>query len=161
MIIFKYYFNYYEILRNKKGVESLEYGEKWISRFESFMIFFRVIIITFGVILFTGMLLIVSNTVKLSIYSRKEEIDLMLLLGATPKFIKIPLLMEGLLQGSVGVIFALGIIKLVQFYIEYQFLDSFESILHGFEFLDGFEEFLDGFEHLFSAFEHLFYAFDY
>ena len=71
-----------EKIKNVKGVESVEYGEKWISRFEQFMIFLRGFILAFGIVLFSGMILIISNTIKLSIYSRKDEIDLMTLLGA-------------------------------------------------------------------------------
>ena len=120
-----------EVLKKQEGIESLEYGEKWISRFEKFMIFFRIFIITFGVILFSGMILIISNTTKLSIYSRKDEIDLMLLLGATHQFIKAPLLFEGLLQGIIGVLFALVTVKLVHIYIGFQFQGSLESIFRG------------------------------
>ena len=120
-----------EVLKKQAGIESLEYGEKWISRFEKFMIFFRIFIITFGVILFSGMILIISNTTKLSIYSRKDEIDLMLLLGATHQFIKAPLLFEGLLQGIIGVLFALVTVKLVHIYIGFQFQGSLESIFRG------------------------------
>ena len=76
-----------EKIKSYKGVESIEYGEKWISRFEQFMIFLRGFIVVFGIVLFSGMILIISNTIKLSIYTRKDEIDLMSLLGATHRFI--------------------------------------------------------------------------
>ena len=98
------------------------------------MIFFRIFIITFGVVLFAGMIFIISNTIKLSIYSRKDEIDLMLLLGATRHFIKAPLLCEGLLQGTIGVIFALIFVKLVHVYMSFQFEGSLESIFRGVDF---------------------------
>ena len=120
-----------EVLEKQEGIESIEYGEKWISRFEKFMIIFRIFIISFGVILFSGMILIISNTIKLSIYTRKDEIDLMLLLGATHRFIKIPLLFEGLLQGTIGVLFSLLVIKLIHSYVGLQLQGSLESILRG------------------------------
>ena len=122
------------LLKGQKGVESLEYGEKWISRFENFMIFLRVVILAVGGILSVGLILIISNTIKLSIYSRRDEFDLMLLLGATHRFIKTPLLLEGLVQGVIGVGLALGLVKLTHIYMKFNFQGSLESIFRGVDF---------------------------
>ena len=123
-----------DLLKGQKGVESLEYGEKWISRFENFMIFLRVVILAVGGILSVGLILIISNTIKLSIYSRRDEFDLMLLLGATHRFIKTPLLLEGLVQGVIGVGLALGLVKLTHIYMKFNFQGSLESIFRGVDF---------------------------
>ena len=123
-----------EVLKKMEGIESLEYGEKWISRFEKFIIFFRIFIISFGLILFSGMILIVSNTIKISIYSRKEELDLMLLLGARNLFIKAPLIMEGIFHGIVGVLIGLAVVKLVHVYLVFQFHGAISSVFRGIEF---------------------------
>ena len=123
-----------EKIKNENGVESVEYGEKWISRFEQFMIFLRGFILVFGVVLFSGMILIISNTIKLSIYSRKDEIDLMTLLGATHQYIKVPLLLEGILQGVSGSLLALVSVKLIHLYIVFWFQGSLESVFRGLEF---------------------------
>tara|TARA_B100001105_G_scaffold24316_1_gene17140 strand:+ start:30 stop:938 length:909 start_codon:yes stop_codon:yes gene_type:complete len=122
-----------EKIKNENGVESVEYGEKWISRFEQFMIFLRGFILVFGVVLFSGMILIISNTIKLSIYSRKDEIDLMTLLGATHQYIKVPLLLEGILQGVSGSLLALISVKLIHLYIVFWFQGSLESVFRGLE----------------------------
>ena len=123
-----------EKIKNQKGIESIEYGEKWIYRFEQFINFLRVFIISFGVVLFSGLIFIISNTIKLSIYTRKDEIDLMSLLGATHRFIKAPLLFEGILQGIVGALLALAAVKLVHLYIILRFQGSLESTFRGFDF---------------------------
>ena len=81
------------ILKNQKGVESVEYGEEWIMRFEKFMVFTKVFLFGMGILLCLGIILIISNTIRLSIYSRQDEIELMLLIGATPRFVKIPFLL--------------------------------------------------------------------
>ena len=94
-----------EKIRGKPGVESVEYGEKWIGRFEKFMIICRVFLLGVGALLSLGLTLIISNTIRLSIYSRQDEIELMLLIGATPRFVKIPFLLEGVLQGLSGSFF--------------------------------------------------------
>ena len=118
-------------LREGEGIESMEYGEKWISKFENFMIFLRIFILAVGGILGVGLVLIISNTIKLSIFSRREEIELMLLVGATHRSIKVPLILEGVVQGLSGVGIALGLIKLVHLYIQLQFQGSLESIFRG------------------------------
>ena len=75
------------ILKRQKGVESVEYGDEWISRFEKFMVFSKVFLFVMGGLLCLGLTLIISNTIRLSIYSRHDEIELMLLIGATPRFV--------------------------------------------------------------------------
>lgn len=117
-----------ERLKGKAGVESLEYGEKWISRFEKFMLILRVFLLAVGALLGTGLILIISNTIKLSIYSRQDEIELMLLIGATYRYIKIPLLVEGILQGLTGSLVALGMTKLIHIILKLQFENSVENI---------------------------------
>jgi len=108
-------------LNGQGGVESLEYGEEWISRFESFIILMRVFLWALGGLLCLGAVLIISNTVKLSVLSRKNEIELMLITGATPGFIKIPFYLEGIVHGLLGASVSLGLMKCVHLYLESQF----------------------------------------
>ena len=124
-----------EVLKAQKGVESVEYGEEWIARFEKFMIFSQIFLFAMGGLLFLGLTLIISNTIRLSIYSRQDEIELMLLIGATPRFVKIPFLLEGVIQGFAGSIFALILIGGVHFYLKNEFQSSIESMAMEFEFL--------------------------
>jgi cell division transport system permease protein len=118
-------------LEVQKGVESVEYGKSWILKFETFLAFLRLFLLAVGGLLIMGLILIISNTIKLSIYSRKEEIQLMALLGARPNFIKWPFLMEGMLQALVGALLSLGVIKIVYLYMKVQFQDSMGSLFRG------------------------------
>ena len=54
-------------------------------------------------------LLIISNTVKLAMYDRKDEIAIMKMVGATNGFIRMPFVVEGFTLGMVGAIAAFGI----------------------------------------------------
>ena len=121
-------------IQNEPGVESVEYGKNWISRFEKFMVFCRVFLIATGALLCFGLILIVSNTIRLSIYSRQDEIELMLLIGATPRFVKIPFLLEGILQGLSGSLLSLGLMVVIYYYLKNEFQASIESIASGMEF---------------------------
>lgn len=53
-------------------------------------------------VLFVVSLFIISNTVKLAMYSRSEEIAIMKMVGATNRFIRLPFVVEGLVLGLVG-----------------------------------------------------------
>jgi len=54
-------------------------------------------------------LLIISNTVKLSVYDRRDEIAIMKMVGATNGFIKMPFVVEGYFLGSIGAMVAFGL----------------------------------------------------
>ena len=123
-----------ETIQNEKGVESVEYGKNWISRFEKFLVFCRVFLMATGALLSFGLILIISNTIRLSIYSRQDEIELMLLIGATPSFVKIPFLLEGMLQGLCGSLLSLGLMGVIYYYLKSEFQVSIESIARGMDF---------------------------
>jgi cell division transport system permease protein len=118
-------------IQNESGVESVEYGKQWISRFEKFLVFCRVLLMATGILLSFGLILIISNTIRLSIYSRQDEIQLMLLIGATPRFVKIPFLLEGMLQGLSGSLLSLGLIGVVYYYLKIKFQTPIEAIAKG------------------------------
>ena len=67
--------------------------------------------ISFGIIavLLVVSLLIISNTVKLSVYDRRDEIAIMKMVGATNGFIKMPFVVEGFFLGSIGAMLAFGL----------------------------------------------------
>ncbi len=56
--------------------------------------------------LFAATLLIVQNTIRLTVYARRREIRTMQLVGATPGFIRLPLLLEGVFHGVLGALLA-------------------------------------------------------
>lgn len=56
--------------------------------------------------LFIATLFIVQNTIRLTVYARRREIRTMQLVGATPGFIRLPLLLEGVFHGVVGALLA-------------------------------------------------------
>lgn len=123
-----------EKLSQQNGIESVEYGEEWISRFETFMILMRVFLLALGTLLCLGAVLIISNTVKLSVLSRKNEIELMLLTGATPAFIKIPFFLEGIFHGVLGAVISLSLIKGIHLYLVSRFQGSIETFGRGMDF---------------------------
>ncbi|WP_395094857.1 cell division protein FtsX [Armatimonas sp.] len=59
-----------------------------------------------GALLLFGALVVVVNTIRLSVFSRRREIQIMKIVGATPEFIRLPMLMEGLIHGVGGALIA-------------------------------------------------------
>jgi len=68
-------------------------------------------IVSVGIIavLLVVSLLIISNTVKISMYDRKDEIAIMKMVGATNGFIRLPFVVEGFTLGAVGAVLAFGL----------------------------------------------------
>lgn len=102
-------------LRKVPGIAEVQYGEEWVRRFNTFMNFLRFVGALLGGFLLMAVLFIVSNTIKLTIYARKEEIEVMDLVGATRFFIKAPFLIEGIIQGAAGALLSLLILVAVYF----------------------------------------------
>ena len=93
-------------MRSDPHVEDVEYDQDWIDRVQFIIRFVRIVGLFFGgVLMFTAMFSI-SNVIKLMVQSRKDEIEIMRLVGATNTFIKGPFLTEGILQGLLGGILA-------------------------------------------------------
>jgi cell division transport system permease protein len=100
-------------------IDDVEYGQAWIGKFTNVFNLFRFIALTMGVLFFMVTVFIVSNTIRLALYSRREEIEIMRLVGATDVFIKIPSYLAGMIQGGVG-----GLIGVMVLYISYLLISS-------------------------------------
>lgn len=92
---------------NMDGVEEVQFSEEWLHRFEGLMNIIRLVGFVIGGLLCLGILFIVTNTIKLTIYSRREEIEILKLVGATDWFVKFPFLLEGIVQGILSAVIAL------------------------------------------------------
>jgi cell division transport system permease protein len=93
-------------LKRIPGITEVQYGEEWVRRFNLFLNCMRLVGVLLGAFLVVAVLFIVSNTIKLTIYARRDELEVMSLVGATRFFIKAPFLVEGIIQGGAGALIA-------------------------------------------------------
>lgn len=89
-------------LARLEGVEDVLYGQEWVDRFTAAVRMLRLLGLSVGLALGMASLLIVSNTIRLAVYARAEEIEIMRLVGATKLHIRAPFLLEGMIQGGLG-----------------------------------------------------------
>lgn len=93
-----------EYIKSIEGVETLKYGEDMVETVISVFDIIEkiVVVVVIALILVTGFL--ISNTIKLTIFSRRNEIEIMRLVGASNVSIKLPFLFEGFIIGIIGAI---------------------------------------------------------
>ncbi len=117
-------------LKNYKEISDVQYGVEWLERFSNFVLFLKFLGVGFGVFIFVCVLFIVSNTIRLTLFSRREEIEIMRLVGATDIFIKMPFIIEGFVQGLVGSLIALFFLFTCQSFL-FPKITSYISLLLG------------------------------
>lgn len=89
-------------INNIEEVMSVKYGEGMVSKLVSFFDVVKNISIIAVVALILVTAFLISNTIKITIFSRKREIEIMRLVGASNLNIKIPFIFEGLFLGIIG-----------------------------------------------------------
>ncbi len=96
------------------GVAEVDYGREWADRLQSLGSALRGFgTAALGLVAFAA-LLVVANTIRLAVYARRDEIEIMKLVGATDGYVRAPFLLEGALQGLCGGGLAVGGLAAVQ-----------------------------------------------
>lgn len=89
-------------LSNERIVEFAKLDVEWLTRLEAVVRLLQQAVLAIGLLLLSAVLFIVSNTIRLSIVSKREEIEVMKLVGATDAFIQRPFLYTGFWFGILG-----------------------------------------------------------
>lgn len=84
------------------GAADVDFGTAWLERLEALLRTGRRVGLVLLGLLAAGTAVLVSNTLRLAVFARREEIEIMKLVGATDAFVGAPFLIEGLLQGLAG-----------------------------------------------------------
>ena len=89
-------------LENIEEVDEVQYGGMWLERFSLFLYILKWGVWILGVILIVIIVSVTANTVRLTLYNKKGEIEILKLIGATNTFVRLPFYLEGGLQGFLG-----------------------------------------------------------
>ncbi len=84
------------------GAEEVDYGNAWLEKLERFVALGKHAAVVLFAALALATAVLVSNTLRLAVFARREEIEILKLVGATDGFVFAPFLIEGLLQGLLG-----------------------------------------------------------
>ncbi|NDY41765.1 ABC transporter permease [Dissulfurirhabdus thermomarina] len=100
------------------GVAQVQYGREWLHRLELFSGFLRAVVAASGLLLLLTATFVVANTIKLTVYARQDELEILRLVGATNAYIQGPFLFEAFLQGFVGSAAALAALYVGYRYVQ-------------------------------------------
>ena len=91
-----------EYIKAINGVDTVKYGEGMVEQVISVFDIVQKIVVVVVIALVVVTSFLISNTIKLTIFSRRNEIEIMRLVGASNSTIKLPFLFEGFIIGLIG-----------------------------------------------------------
>ena len=96
-----------------EGVNDVIYGKDYVNKLFSITAIIGIIAFFIIAVLLLAAMVLIFNTIRLSIYARRKEIEVMKLVGATNWFVRIPFLFEGFFEGFTGSIISIIILFLM------------------------------------------------
>jgi cell division transport system permease protein len=100
-------------IKNMQGVEDVQFNREWVEKMQSIDRLVKAVGFFLGGILVLASFFTISNVIKLNVFARKDEIEIMRLVGGTNTFIRTPFLMEGIMQGIAGGLLSLFLLFLL------------------------------------------------
>jgi len=79
----------------------------------------QIILLIIAVVLLVSSLVLILNAIRMAIFARRREISVMKLVGATNWFIRVPFMLEGLIQGLLGALVAVVVVLLSNIGVNY------------------------------------------
>ena len=92
------------------GIDELAHGQEWIAGYARAVALVRTGALVVSVVLGLAALLIVANTIRLALYARRDELEILALVGASRTFVRVPFMLEGTIQGLLGGLIALLVV---------------------------------------------------
>jgi cell division transport system permease protein len=99
-----------DALTSEPVVEEVRFGGEWVRRLDQFSESLARINLAVGIVVALGVLVVVANTIRLTVVARRELLRIMALVGASPGFLRAPLLVEGVLVAVLAAVLALGLL---------------------------------------------------
>jgi cell division transport system permease protein len=96
-----------------EGVDDVVYGQTYVNKLFSITAIIGTVAFLIIIVLLLATVVLIFNTIRLSIYARRKEIEVMKLVGATNWFVRMPFLFEGFFEGFLGSIIAVVLLYLL------------------------------------------------
>ena len=96
-------------IESVNGVDEVRYQGRLISIIERYYEGFLAAVTSLVAAILFGTVILISNTIRLSIYARRDLIRILKLVGATDRFVRFPFMIEGLLEGFLGSLLAVAV----------------------------------------------------
>jgi cell division transport system permease protein len=96
------------------GVDKVDYAQKKTERILSVTNVIKYVFLLGSVILMIASTILIANTIRLSIFSRRREVEVMKLVGASNWFVRGPFMLEGMICGLIGAIAAIILLVLAK-----------------------------------------------
>lgn len=100
-----------------EGVDDVIYGQDYVQKLFAITAIVGTIAFIIIAVLLLATVVLIFNTIRLSIHARRQEVEVMKLVGATNWFVRIPFLFEGFFEGFAG-----GIVSVVLLYFLSEYL---------------------------------------
>jgi cell division transport system permease protein len=94
----------------EKGTKGVVYGGKTADEILRSGAIIELVIGALIVLLAAAAVLLISNTIRLSIFARRREVEVMKLVGATNWFVRLPFMLEGMICGLAGALISIGML---------------------------------------------------
>ncbi|MEE8324359.1 MAG: permease-like cell division protein FtsX [Candidatus Humimicrobiaceae bacterium] len=96
-----------------EGIDDVVYGQTYVRRLFSITAIIGTIAFIIIIVLLLATIVLIFNTIRLSIYARRKEIEVMKLVGASNWFVRIPFLFEGFFEGFMGSVVSVVLLYLL------------------------------------------------
>ncbi|HWC10042.1 MAG TPA: permease-like cell division protein FtsX [Acidimicrobiales bacterium] len=103
-----------ERFANTAGIMRVSYAKDEVEALVSITNFLQIMLWGVAVVLLGAASLLILNTIRMAIFARRREVGVMKLVGATNWFIRVPFMLEGLVQGVIGAGAAFGLVTLLR-----------------------------------------------
>ncbi|MCC6332740.1 MAG: ABC transporter permease [Myxococcales bacterium] len=107
-----------EKVRGLSFVTGVDYGQEALARLAMISRALKLAGLVAFALVFLTTVIIVSATLQLAIFSRREEIEIQKLVGGTDRFVRMPFLIEGAVQGAVAALVSFGLVFALARYVE-------------------------------------------
>jgi cell division transport system permease protein len=106
-------------VRSDPGVRNVVYAKQSVDTLLRVTRIAQVVLYSVAVVLLAAAAVLILNAIRMAVFARRREVAVMKLVGATNWFIRVPYMLEGVIQGLAGAVVAVGVVAVVNFMLRY------------------------------------------